>query len=835
MRRLRRRSFFPPVLAAALLCRVAPGRVLLDAPGHVCVEGARVAARGGEPGSGWTLLDWRGRAVGTAGVFDEQGETALPPLPAGYYRIVGGVVTAPSPSHDCAADDGAPSPRQLATLAVVAPPEARRAEDVGFMALDTAQSWCAADGKFECPWNGGDAFRTICDLVALSGIRHVRDRFSWAKASPAQGVFEYGENLRNAQMLRDDGVGVSEPVFHTPRRMASADVRRADLAAIRDSCARMAADMGDLVECWECWNELDLKGAPAWDDAAAQKAAYLGFKAGNPGAVVLPASMSGRPGQAYMRTLFDNDIAKYGDAINFHTYLPISEYPGLFATLRRFLSEHGACGRAIWMTETGTNVEGPAARKGHVRGIMAHSPEQELLVAEFFPKSQIAMRMEGVARAYGFLLCPYNERGGKKDWGMMRRDGTVKPAYAAMATLARELGAANLVGELKVGGGIRAFLFDQPDGSQTVAFWSESPIDTATGSTAVSPEPGFAREWRLELPGGYENNPCRLADMCGMVSPVAATNGTLVLPATRFPVYLSGLHGLVADVPSVPAGRAAPCNPDPDQDLTVILRVDLNDGDFAVSNHKSLAQMTGSAGGLRVEVWNLGDTVKTGRVDVAGATLSGLPETIVLGPRGEPPPRFDCTLESPDDGSTHAALVLAGIFNGRRSSRLAIPVLFEKNLHAGCERVALDWRDPNRWSRNDSAERGTFVWDEDEQAVRWDFEWTDFGSDRWAYPIYSLAKDLGERLDGAVAFRFEAKSDQDKVENDFSDSVCMLVAGDGREEWIRYPEPVKTWETRTVALDGRLEPAAVAAIRLGANPKGMKMTLWLKNLEIMRK
>ncbi|MBQ5509683.1 MAG: hypothetical protein IIT94_00850, partial [Prevotella sp.] len=43
---------------------------------------------------------------------------------------------------------------------------------------------------------------------------------------------------------------------------------------------------------------------------------------------------------------------------------------------------------------------------------------------------------------------------------MMRRDGSVKPICAALATLNRLLGGAKLLGEVRVGEGMRAFLYD---------------------------------------------------------------------------------------------------------------------------------------------------------------------------------------------------------------------------------------------------------------------------------------------------------------------------------------------------------------------------------------
>ena len=104
------------LVAPMALCDAA---VVLDAPGHATLEGVAVTARGGEPGAQWRLVDWRDREVENgAGIFDEHGETTLPPLPAGYYRMIG--VAASSRADDGARPEAAP-PKNLATLAVVSP------------------------------------------------------------------------------------------------------------------------------------------------------------------------------------------------------------------------------------------------------------------------------------------------------------------------------------------------------------------------------------------------------------------------------------------------------------------------------------------------------------------------------------------------------------------------------------------------------------------------------------------------------------------------------------------------------------------------------------------
>ena len=661
-------------LITSSIATTAVAAVTMDAPGHVAVEGSPVVAHGGEPGTSWTLLDWRGRPTGTSGVFDKDGSAKLPPLPTGYYRMVDGTFDA-----EGSTPDATNAMREaMATLAVVPPPESRVMNHDAFYAIDSAQSWVSRPGNFECPWNGGDTFRTVSDLIRLAGFPHVRERLSWREVNPKPGVMNCAHYMYNAHLLQKRGILISGMFHDAPEWAGRKNKLPLDLNAVYDFCSMMATVFGDRMGDWEFWNEEDIHFCPepVWDYAAALKAAYLGFKSGRPGKTVLPGALLMGPDHPYARTLFDNDAAKYGDVFNYHIYLPIVSYPRTFAGLRGFMERYGIGDRAIWITESGTRQEGNSTKESVKKGQKAHSPEQELVVAEFYAKSQIAMQMEGIARNYYFVFGAYNEDGGAKDWGAMRRDGTMKPGYAAMSTMIREVGQARLDGELRVGKGLRAYIFTQPDGSQTLAFWSVSPVDTAGGG--VKSEPDFTRELRLAKDRLRAQAPMWVSDLCGVVTNVTPeADGAIVLAATRYPAYLSGLHGLVADVPARPAGKVMPYVPAADEDLSVIIRVDLNSTDFKVSGQKNTALLKGDKGRLHVQVWNLGDTSKTGSVEVAGASLEGLPETISLGPRGTPPAEFDCVL-TPGADSPNGTLVLTGVFGGRRSSRLSMPFGPEK-------------------------------------------------------------------------------------------------------------------------------------------------------------
>ena len=799
------------VCCAALAALSLPAAISLGAPGHVYTDAEAPAAHGGAPGATWALVDWRGRPVGASGTFGADGTATLPRLPTGYYHLKSG------------SDD--------ATFAVVPEPESRVFDSNSFYGIDSAQSWVSRKGGFICPWNGGDTFRTVSDLIRLAGLPHVRDRLSWREVNPRPGALDYRHYMYNADMLRARGILVSGMFHDAPKWAGRLQKLPSDLNAVYAFCAQTAAAFGDRMGDWEFWNEPDIGFAPepVWDYAAALKAAYLGFKAGRPGAVALPGALCKYPDTAYARALFDNDAAKFGDVYNYHTYDAPANYPRRFAVLRTFMERYGIGDRAIWMTETGTNLEGHSDKPGAKQGLMAHSPAQELVKAEFYPKAQIALQMEGVARNYHFVFGAYNERAGAKDWGVMRRDGTVKPEYAAISAMTRELVSARLAGEMSVGGGLRAYLFEQPDGSQTVAFWSVSPMDTQPGGT-VRPVPDFARE--LAIP--VANGDYRLSDLCGTRSTVTVTNGVLTLESTRFPAYVAGLHGLTAQRPPHPTGKVKPYVPAADEDLTVILRVDLNTNDFEIASQKTRAVLKGDAGRLRVQVWNMGDAAKTGRVEVAGAALAGLPDAITLGPRGTPPATFDCTFAPDASGDFFRQLVIVGVFNGKRSSRVSIPVRLEKQFLASCVSVPLAWQDPKDWARNTSAQKFSAAWDEAEKAVRFDVAWTK-PADRWFYPVYKL-KLPQESMAGAQLVVFEVKSAQDKVENDFAAQNLMLLYGGKKpDRFLSYQAPLGSWEKRYVELSDEDAPADVTAFRLGANPKGTRCTFWIRNLTILRR
>lgn len=91
-----------------------------------------------------------------------------------------------------------------------------------------------------------------------------------------------------------------------------------------------------------------------------------------------------------------------------------------------------------------------------------------------------------------------------------------------------------------------------------------------------------------------------------------------------------------------------------------------------------------------------------------------------------------------------------------------------------------------------------------------------------------------ENLAGGRRIVFEVRSEQDKVENDFASQNVMLVFANGSAHYLRYEAPTSAWERRHVDLPTDVDLSAVAAIRVGANPRGRRCSFWVRNIEVLK-
>ena len=759
----------------------------------------------------WTLEDWRGKPI-QAGIWPKDGSLSFAPLPPGYYHVKCSDVARLAP--------------ESFTFCVTTTNRCRSLDSM--FAADAGLSGCSRRGAYSCPWYGGDCWHVTAELLGKCGLVHTRERLEWGNfIEPKKGKRDFARYLASARTMKENGV-VSTGLFHDTPPWLRRPGRNlpGDLVELYRFMEDAARTFEPYYDAWEFWNEQELGSTkePSWEYVAALKAYALGTRAGSSKVVILPGALSEVDHFGYGQNMFDGEIAKYVQAFNIHTYENPCDYEAWHKGLRTFLREADIADWQVWLTESGTNLEGNGHRpcpSGKSR--MAHTEDQEMILAEFYPKSCILHRQAGICRNWHFMFGCYNEQGGARDWGSMRRDGTVKPVHAAMSAVSSELGDAELLGEKRIGKDIRAFVFRKPDATLALAFWSVSNLERPSAPPIAATSEN-AKTFVLPMRDGRY----RLVDMMGTPAAVSATNGKIQLVSSRYPQYLSGLKDVEADIPPVPAGRIARYVPTPDEDLTVVIRPETHPEDFAITGRKCMAELDKTEGRLRIEVWNLSGEAKKGGLKASAGQFAGGDGEIELAPWGKAV--VDVTYVPPGD-LTKFNLDIAGVFNGKRATRVRIPVVNVPKLLGECDMLPLpSLNDPCAWKRNDSGCKYSCVYDKEEKAVRFDVEW-DRSSGVWFFPVHDFAE--GETFDRGRYLEFEVKCRQDKVENDMGhvEVMCLYKNGKPRKS-AAFKPPTFEWERRRTLLPD--DAGEMRGFRIGGLPRGRKLTYWVRNFRLIK-
>ncbi|MBN1442146.1 MAG: hypothetical protein JXA90_05515 [Planctomycetes bacterium] len=456
---------------------------LADHPGNIFLEADPVSVRAepSVPASAvrWRVLDDRGAEVrsGTLDRREWDGSSALPigELGVGWYRVEfldaeGAVV-------------------RWTSAAVLARLRAPIPQDSP-VCVDSAAAWFAQ--------NDAAGQERLASLAALAGVNWVRDRMRWSDIETKQGeLAERTSYDTSAEAHRRHGLKVLQVFHQTPGwavdRTLGGDRGRGrfprDLRHIYSFCRAMAVRFRGSVQAWEPWNEANVEtfGGHTVDEMCSlQKAAWLGFKAGDPELIVGWNAYAAVPTRLHARGLLVNDALPYFDTYNIHTYDRADSYLELWAPARE-----AAGGRPLWITESDRGIryqtEGPWYDL---------SPSDEILKAEFIAQSYASSLFAGSVRHFHFILGHYVETHNGVQFGLLRRDLTPRPAYAALAAVGRFLAGGRCLGRLPERLHAHLYAFRaRPDGSEkdVLVAWAEKPVEWADrGRTSV--------EWRL--PGG---------------------------------------------------------------------------------------------------------------------------------------------------------------------------------------------------------------------------------------------------------------------------------------------------------------------------------------------
>lgn len=398
------------------------------------------------------------------------GATAnLGALPVGWYRI------------EFQAQDGASL--GFTTAAVLEPAVASPAGDSP-IALDVALAWLGAKDQGDWP--------LMAELARRAGVGWVRDRIHWREVQEASGQFlPHTKYDDSADIQAASGLKILQ-VFHTRPRWAlippsGSDRPRTDLLKLYAFCKGMAERFHGRVQAWEPWNEgnaANFGGFTMDELCTLQKAAWLGFKAGDPSITVCWNPLGGINRATQVEELLRNETWPYFDVYSIHSYDWPHGFEGYWAD-----SRNGASGRPIWVTEgdRGMNAD-PASAKGDF------TPEMDRRKAEFVTQSYVRSLFSGASRHFHFILGHYMEGENRVQFGLLRADHTPRPGYVALATLGRLLAEGRCLGRFEVPEKpeVHVYAFRaRPDGVErdVLVAWCEGEFDWPERGRMSAPWP----------------------------------------------------------------------------------------------------------------------------------------------------------------------------------------------------------------------------------------------------------------------------------------------------------------------------------------------------------
>jgi hypothetical protein len=302
------------------------------------------------------------------------------------------------------------------------------------------------------------------DKATDLGVGWVRLFLNWKDAEPADNAFApyIDAFARDVAAYRARGVKVLVVATSSPQWASGSPsgiggpIDPAQYAAFIDHAITRVPGVG----AWEVWNEAD--ESRFWENgpepaayAALLRATYPVVKARDPAAIVVSTGMVAN-NFGFLEQLYDNGAGGSFDAVGVHTdtacliAAPSSYYRELDGRIGRFaftgyrevhhvMAQHGDGAKPIWMTEMGWNTSSTApnsCRDGDRAG-MKPAGVTEAQQARYLTDAYECLEADPfVTVSMWFSL---QDTAGSLHYdahlGLLRANGSPKPAYAAMKAL----------------------------------------------------------------------------------------------------------------------------------------------------------------------------------------------------------------------------------------------------------------------------------------------------------------------------------------------------------------------------------------------------------------
>jgi len=283
------------------------------------------------------------------------------------------------------------------------------------------------------------------------GIGIVRVDFPWVHTENEKDVWTFERYDMIADVLTEHGIEICAVLGYSPQWLGAWNDAPKDLAAYENYVRTVVARYKSKIKYWECWNEPDSPVYFVPQDnmktyAPLLKIFYRTVKETQPDATVLVGGMT-TDGYFKFKELFKLGAGDSFDVINYHPFVN-PDNPNAFdearqkmKLLRELMRKNGKQPR-IWVTEVGCPG---VKKKGEARwweGVAQSEAEQAIFLTGII--SALSMQ-DGVEKVFwAFWQDTDGHFGDAVDnLGLLRRDGSEKPAYQAYRTFIADVTASN--------------------------------------------------------------------------------------------------------------------------------------------------------------------------------------------------------------------------------------------------------------------------------------------------------------------------------------------------------------------------------------------------------
>jgi Glycosyl hydrolase catalytic core len=440
----------------------------------------------------WWVEDFFGTEIANGSLPLVMGRAIIEPKleQKGYFEV-----------HLEARESGARLAADETAFAVIAPPGETRSEQSPFGVMTHfAQGWD----------------RDIFPLIAMAGIKHIRDEQYWNTVEPEPGRFVFPQGY-TAYMAEARSYGI-EPLIVMSFANDHYDGGLTPYTdAGREGYARYGKAIldqyGDQIRALEVWNEYN--GSFATGPVTADRPlhytkmleqAYRQIKSVRPYIKVLGGASVSIP-LPYLREIFRLGGLHYMDGVVVHTYGEPEGVESELAALKELIQRYsGGVRKPIWVTEFGHYDNTPGGRRRS---------------ASYLVRLATLLLSEDVERMYWYLMRDYL---GFQSMGLVRDLDSPfgryapAPAYVAYANLIRQLSGSKYVRREPTDPRTHVHVFER-NGEEIRASWSTEPVARVTYET---------------------RSPLTVVDIVGDERTVSPTDDEVSLLLTQNPVYVKG-------------------------------------------------------------------------------------------------------------------------------------------------------------------------------------------------------------------------------------------------------------------------------------------------------